>query len=216
MAAVTTEHQTLQELIDRLGGIPLFRVLVDPPLGQATEADLLKPHRGRKPLCELVDGVLVEKAMGYLESMLAAALCGILRDFIMPRNLGIVTGADGMVRLFPGLVRMPDVAFVSWERIPGGRIPVEPIPQLAPDLAVEVLSKSNTPAEMNRKLEEYFAAGVDFVWLVDPDERTVEAYERGEKLPKVYHRTETIEGRASLAGFRLVLADLFAELDRHR
>ena len=74
-----------------------------------------------------------------------------------------------MVWLFRGLVRIPDVAFTSWERLPGRRVPPEPIPELAPDLAVEVLSQSNTEAEMTRKRGEYFAAGVRLVWLVDPD-----------------------------------------------
>ena len=52
----------------------------------------------------------------------------LLRDFVVPRNLGLVSGPDGSLRLFPGLVRIPDIAFVSWARIPGGRIPEEPIP----------------------------------------------------------------------------------------
>ena len=89
--------------------------------------------------------------MGCRESILAGVLIEVLRQFVVPRNLGLVSGADGSVRLFPGLVRIPDVAFASWDRFPGRKIPDEPIPSLAPDLAVEVLSDSNTPAEMDRK-----------------------------------------------------------------
>ena len=56
----------------------------------------------------------------------------------------------------PGLVRIPDVAFISWGRLPNRRVPTEPIPDLAPDLAVEVLSVGNTPGEMARKRQGLF------------------------------------------------------------
>ena len=93
-----------------------------------------------------------------------------------PRKLGIVTGPDGTIRLFPGLVRIPDVAFASWKCFPDGKRPKARIPQLAPDLVVEVLSKGNTRAEMTKKLEEYFSAGVRVVWMVDVRKRTVRVY----------------------------------------
>jgi len=213
-SAVTVETPTLQDLVDRLGGIPLSRILARPAPGSATEADLLEVNDGKRRLCELVDGILVEKAMGLRESLLAGVILAMLRDFVIPRNLGFVSGEAGTMRLFQGLVRVPDVAFVSWSRVPEGRIPKEPMPQLAPDLAVEVLSLSNTKAEMHRKRKEYFEAGVEVVWEVDPEERTVAVYEKGQDQPRVYDRTQTIECRYSLTGFQLVLADLFSELDR--
>src|SRR6266545_4033346 len=151
---VTVETETLQDLVDRLGGIPLSRILARPAPGSATDKDLLEVNNSKRHLCELVDGVLVEKAMGLRESLLAVALAGLLRDFVIPRNLGLVTGADGTIRLFPGLVRAPDVAFTSWGRVPGRCVPEEPVPQLAPDLVVELLSASNTKAEMDRKRRE--------------------------------------------------------------
>ena len=211
---VTAQTPTLQDLVDRLGGIPLSRILARPAPGLATEADLLQENGGNRRLCELVDGTLVEKGMGLRESLLAGVILTMLREFVVPRNLGLVAGPDGTVRLFPGLVRVPDVAFVSWSRVPGGKVPQEAIPQLAPDLAVEVLSPSNTKAEMQRKRQEYFKAGVDVVWEVDPEERTVAVYERGQDQPRVYDRTQTIEGQYSLTGFQLVLPALFSELDR--
>jgi len=97
---VTVKTPTLQDLVDGLGGIPLSRILARPAPGTATLHDLIATKN-----CELVDGVLVEKAMGYRESLLAGALIGLLRDFVMPRNLGLVTGEGGTVRLTPGLVR---------------------------------------------------------------------------------------------------------------
>ena len=105
--------------MDRLGEIPLSRILARPAPGTATEADLIQVNDSKRRLCELVDGVLVEKAMGLRESLLAGASswrCS--RAFVVPRNLGLVAGADGAVRLFPGLVRIPDVAFISWQPDP--------------------------------------------------------------------------------------------------
>ena len=184
------------------------------PRERPPRQDLIAAYNSKTHLCELADGVLVEKAMGLRESLLAAALIGFLRAFVVPRKLGLVTGEGGTIRIAPGLVRVPDVAFISWSRIPGGRVPEEPVPQLAPDLVIEVLSEGNTKAEMERKRSEYFAAGVEVVWEVDPEERTVTVYQNGNDQPMVFDQTRTIECAGSLAGFQLVLADLFAELDR--
>src|SRR2546430_11465144 len=100
--------RTVADLLERLGDIPAYRILLDPPPGTATEEDIFDVRRRDGRLCELVDGVLVEKAMGLRESILAGALLAILRAFVVPRNLGIIAGADGAVRLFPSLVRIPD------------------------------------------------------------------------------------------------------------
>jgi Uma2 family endonuclease len=150
--------------------------------------------------------------MGFRESLLAGALIEVLRDFVKPRRLGVVTGEAGMVRLASGLVRIPDVAFVSWERLPGRRIPREPIPNLSPDLIVEVLSVSNTSEEMARKRQEYFAAGVRLVWIVDPEARTLAVYTEPAQST-VLQEDQTLEGGLVLPGFTLPLRALFAELD---
>ncbi len=206
---------TLQDFIKRLGNIPLSRVLMNPSPGQATEADLLKAERRYHRLYELVDGTLVEKGMGFQESLLAAALIGFLRAFVIPRNLGVVSAPDGSIRLFPGLVRIPDVSFASWDRFPDGKVPEEPIPDLAPDLAIEVLSKSNTRPEMKRKRGEYFAVGVRLVWEVDRKQRTISVYTPDGSVT-VLKGTQKLKGGDVLPGFSLKLTDLFSELDRHR
>jgi Uma2 family endonuclease len=141
------------------------------------------------------------------------AIARYLYEFVTPRNLGLVTGEGGMMRLFAGLVRIPDVAFISWARLPGGRVPDAAIPRLAPDLAVEVLSRSNTPSEMRGKREEYFAAGVALVWMVDPDERSVTVYTSPEDSVSC-GASDALGGGTVLPGFFLPLGDLFAELDR--
>ena len=204
---------TLADLLEYLGGIPPDRVWFHPTPGTATEADVLRAHDHDGRLCELVDGVLVEKAMGFRESLLAGALIEFLRGFVRQRNLGLVTGADGMMRLAPGLVRIPDVAFVSWHRLPQRRVPTDPIPDVAPDLAVEVLSAGNTAREMARKCREYFTVGAHLVWFVDPHTRTVAVYTTPEHST-VLHAEHTLEGGAVLPGFALPVQELFAELDR--
>jgi Uma2 family endonuclease len=204
--------QTLADLLEHLGGIDPGWVRAHPAPGTATEQDVLAAQARTGRLCELVDGVLVEKPTGFRESCVAAALIALLRGFVRPRNLGLVAAPDGMLRLAPQLVRIPDVAFLSWGRLPGRRVPDEPVPQLAPDLAVEVLSESNTPAEMARKRQEYFTAGVRLVWFVDPDARTVEVYTAPDQST-VLGEGDTLDGGAVLPGFTLPLRELFAELD---
>src|SRR3954452_18522670 len=80
------------------------------------------------------------------------------------------------MELMPDLVRIPDVAFTSWDRLPGRRRPTNPVPRLTPNLAVEVLSRNNTPGEMAAKRGDYFTAGVQLVWEIDPDARVVAVY----------------------------------------
>ncbi|MDH3600469.1 MAG: Uma2 family endonuclease [Candidatus Tectomicrobia bacterium] len=205
--------ETVADLLTQLGSIAPDRVRFHPFPGTATEKDVLEAQAREDRLCELVDGVLVEKGMGFRESLLAIALGAILLGFVKPRNLGLVTGADGMVRLASGLVRIPDVAFISWDRIPGRRAPSEPIPGLAPDLVVEVLSESKTEAEMDRKRHEYFAAGVRLAWFVDPVTRTVAVYTAVEQSA-LLQAEQNLDGGAVLPGFVLPLQELFAELDR--
>jgi Uma2 family endonuclease len=212
MAAPRAVRETLADLVKQLGGIPLDRIRLQPSPGTATERDVLDVERRENRLCELVDGVLVEKAMGFRESLLACALIEFLRAFVRPRKLGVVAGADGMMRLASGLVRIPDVSFVSWGRLPARRVPTTPIPRLAPDLAVEVISEGNTKREMERKLREYFEAGVLLVWLIDPKARTVAVYTAVDQFI-VLGEKQTLDGGPVLPGFSLPLAQLFAELD---
>ena len=165
-------------------------------------------HENR--LFELVDGVLVEKCMGFWESYLAGLILTALNGWVVPRKLGVVTGEAGMVRLFPGMVRIPDVAFAAWSRFPGGKPNELPVPAIAPDLAVEVLSESNTDAEMKRKLGEYFQAGVRLVWIVDGKARTVNVYTGTEEFV-VLAEEQTLDGGAVLPGFTLGLKELFGK-----
>jgi Uma2 family endonuclease len=214
MATVTAQpHRgdTIAELLDRLGDVPPYRVLFRPAPGTATEQDVIALHDRENRLCELVDGVLMEKTMGFEESIVALWLGHYLIAFLKSHDLGQAVGADGFMRLFPGLVRIPDVAFISWARYPKGEIP--PIPDLAPDLAVEILSKGNTKREMDRKLREYFEAGVRLVWYVDPKKRTARVFTAVNRST-LLREDDTLDGVDVLPGFRLRLRDWFDEAGR--
>jgi Uma2 family endonuclease len=178
----------------------------------ATERNLLAIHAREKRLCELVDGILVEKPMRYEESVIAIEIARRLGNYVAKHKPGLVAGEGGMLRLARGLVRIPDVSFVSAARLPGGRVPRQPIPKLAPNLAIEVLSASNTTREMERKLVDYFGAGVELVWFVDAKERRIEAFTAPDSST-VYDVGQTLTGAPVLPRFKLKLRDLFATLD---
>jgi Uma2 family endonuclease len=158
-----SDDWTLAGLLEQLGHINPKRVRMTPLPGTATEKDVIRIEQRENRLCELIDGVLVEKIMGCREGYLSQRVGRLIGNYVDDHDLGIVAGADGTVRLMKGLVRIPDVSFVSWNQLPSRTVPDEPIPDLAPDLAVEVLSKGNTPGEMQRMLKEYFLAGVRLV-----------------------------------------------------
>src|SRR4051812_34346550 len=207
MPAISPSIKTLADLLDRLGGVPPDRVRFRPFPGTATVQDVIDVQRQEGKLCELVEGVLLEKAVGYSESRLAVFLLGLLNAYVIPRNLGIVTGADGTVELMPDLVRIPDVAFTSWDRLPGRRRPTNPVPRLTPDLAVEVLSRGNTPGEMAAKRLDYFTAGVTLVWEIDPDARVVVVYTSPAQSTTL-GVTATLDGGVVLPGFTLTVQGL--------
>jgi len=203
---------TVADLWQRLGQVPLERIRLTPTPGTANEQDVLDSIDHADRICEMVDGVLVEKTMGYIESLLAMAIGEFLRRFVRERNLGIVLGEGGTLRILPRQVRIPDVSFLSWERFPGGKLPQTPIPAVAPDLAVEVLSEGNTEGEMRRKLQDYFTAGVRLVWYVDPRTRTAAVY-TSPKQSTVLGENDVLTGGDVLPGFELPLRELFAEVD---
>jgi Uma2 family endonuclease len=189
-----------------LGDVPLERIIFDPWPGTATEADLLRFVERDNRLCELIDGTLVEKPVGWAEAIIAANLIAFLNSYVLSKGLGAVSGADSTLRMASGRVRLPDVAFVSNERMPRT---LQPIPTLAPDLAVEVLSESNTPAEIDQKLREYFQSGTRLVWVIDPQPRTVAVYHAPGEPTRVLPMSDSIEGEQVVPGFTLPVADLF-------
>lgn len=208
---LTRGAETMADVLRRLGDISPERVRVRPY--PATVEDVVRIEARENRLFELVDDLLVEKVMGYTESRIAAVLIRMLEEFLEKNDLGTVSGADGMFRLPENLVRIPDVAFASWDKFPDDEALDALVPEIAPDLAIEVLSKSNTRGEMTRKLQEYFTAGVRLVWFVDPQAKAVTVYTSLSRSKVVPH-DGTLDGGKVLPGFELPVARLFARLNR--
>jgi Uma2 family endonuclease len=149
--------------------------------------------------------------MGYVESFLAIEIAYRLMTFLATHDLGIVLGEAGTLKILPHQVRVPDICFISWDRFPNRQLPREPIPALAPDLAIEVLSEGNTPQEMQRKLHDYFTAGVRLVWYIDPRTRSAKSYTAEDQCVEVAE-AQALSGGEVLPGFQLSLSELFAKM----
>ncbi len=207
-SAVGPTAADLLALIDRLGGIPANRVRMWPVPGTATKADAVHSESWYGVLCELVDGTLVEKPMGLRESSIAIVIARAIGNFDEAANTGLVAGADGMYSVVPDQVREPDVSFTLWSRMPAD-YPANPAPDVSPDLAVEVLSPSNTPREIERKRQNYFAGGTRLMWVFDPATRTVGVYVPGRHVPTVATDADTLDGGDVLPGFTFAVRRAF-------
>jgi Uma2 family endonuclease len=210
-ATGTNGWLTVADVLYDLGGVSPARIRMRPPPGKATEADLIRIRTHEKRLYELVHGVLVEKIMGAPQACITSLLCLRLGIFVEEHDLGYTMGPDGPTRLLEGLVRLPDISFVSWQRMPTKAFPAAPVPGIVPNLAVEVLSEGNTRAESKRKLKEYFLAGVELAWIVDPYKRTVVVHTAPDQATTLTEK-ESLDGGSVLPGFTLPVKDLFARL----
>ena len=160
--------------------------------------------------CELIDGRIVPISLasgrhGVLECRLSSAI-GL---FMQQHRLGwVMTGEVGIyTRRSPDRVRGADVVFLSRERWPDS--PPKGFLEVAPDLVVEVMSPNDRWQEVRQKLAEYFAIGVRWVWIVEPENRTVLVYRSATDLQQ-FGVADTLLGEGVLAGFTMAVAELFA------
>ena len=204
-----TSDWTAADLVERFGPILLARVVWNPTPGEGCVEDVVRLNDYEKRRCELIDGVLLEKTMGFIESQIALRLGVLITLFVQEHKLGVTAGEAGMLQLFPDQVRIPDACFVSWANLEGSGFPDEAAPLMAPDLAVEVISPGNTQREMERKLQEYFEAGVRLVWYVDPREKKVTVYTRLDSAV-VLGEADQLTGGEVLPGLVIELKELFA------
>lgn len=208
MVTETSPIETASDLVDRLGPMPLARLRLNTPGWVATEEDVIAINERENRLCELVDGILVEKTMGMYKSYLALEISFILMNFVKEHDLGIVLGTDAMMKLWPGRVRLPDASFISWDRLPGKQVPRIPMFESGPNLAVEVISPSNTEREMKEKLDDYFSSNVSLVWYIYPAKREVHVYTAPQQVT-VLTAEKTLDGGNVLPGFSLELTKFF-------
>lgn len=161
-------------------------------------------------LYEVVDGRIVEKAMGAYEYWLAAVMHGRLDRYADENPIGRAV-IEMIFDLRPHVdrERRPDVAFVSFERWARDcRIPRTRSWAVVPDLAVEIISLTNTADEVAEKLEEYYKAGVRLVWVVYPVQMKIYAYTSTTQV-RVLAPGDELDGGDVLPGLRLTLRDLF-------
>lgn len=173
-----------------------------------TPDDLLAMPEGDR--FELVDGQLVERPMGAISSSVGAELLRLIANHNRQHRLGHVFSADCGFRCFlddPTRVRKPDVSFVERGRLEGERVPEGWI-EVAPDLAVEVISSKDLYLETSRKIEQYRAVGVRLVWVVDPVARVVLIYRADGTIAGVRERDE-LSGEDVLPGFRCGVGEIF-------
>lgn len=205
---------TAADIVAQFGDVPLFRIVMDPAPGTATEDDLGRVKRQTGRLCELIDGTLIEKAVGAESELLGSKLLALLQPFAEKRGLGWVLGSQAFLRLSSGRVRAADVTFVRYEQVEGDAFPGEPAyPNLYPDLAVEVLSPGNTAREMRQKRADLFAAGTRLVWEIDPAAGTARVYTGATGADMVAEELAadgTLDGRDVLPGFAVPLREVLA------
>lgn len=159
---------------------------------------------------ELVRGRLVrEPRPGAKHGWLTGRLVGELEPFVRERGLGLVVTETGfLLSDDPPTVRGPDVAFIAAENLPPDGLP-DGFWTVAPQLAIEVVSPSNTASEIRQKVLEYLAAGTLLVWVVDPATRSVTTYRSRDEI-RLLTATDELEGGDVLPGFRFGLSELFS------
>jgi Uma2 family endonuclease len=155
---------------------------------------------------ELEDGVIVEMAASTpLNTVTAMPIGHYLNAFVIPRDLGYVTGADGGFKLAARCSRQPDVGFIAKSRLPN-------LPrrfEVPPDLAVEIVSEDE---DIFKKAREYLHAGTKLVWAVYTDERAVYVMKLGDNgaiISLPFHEGDTLDGGEALPGFTLLVKGIF-------
>ena len=218
MTATMTPVPTMADvaaIVAGLGGVPPERIWMTPTPGTATEADVIRiVESADKRLVELVDGTLVEKAVGQEESRITVRLGGKLDVYCEDNDFGWVTGPDAMARMKGGNIREPDLSVFPFSMFPDGEMPDQVVASVAPMLAIEVLSESNTVAEIAKKLVELFASGTTLAWVIDPKKRTAKVYAAATKFTTL-NEAGVLDGAGVVPGFLCPLADLFA-VGKHR
>lgn len=177
-----------------------------------TGTDLLNhPEWGN---CELIRGKVVPVCRpNYMHGALIGEATGSLRDFIKPRNLGVVVTGDSGIYLErgPDTVRGPDIYFISTNRRPINEAR-EGYLEVAPELCIEIVSPKDRWTKIVRKVEQFLAIGVKLVWVIDPRMRQAHVY-RADGSAAIVRGDGVLSGEQILPGFELPLKDLFAVLD---
>ena len=166
------------------------------------------PTAGR---LELVRGELYEMPpAGARHGDIASEIGALLRGHVKAHQLGRVFAAETgfIVQRDPDTVRAPDASFVAMNRLPPGELPIGFL-ELAPDLAVEVVSPGDTTREVLEKVEDWLRAGTRLVWVVYPATRTVTVHRSLEDVSEL-SGSDMLDGQGVVPGFSCQVRNLFA------
>lgn len=175
-----------------------------------TPADLLRMPDASG--VELVNGELVEKPVSVLSALVEGTVYAKIRNHCDAHQLGIALTASNGIQCFPNhptKVRKPDVVFVRRDRFSRENL-LEGFLSIPPDLAVEVISSHDEFGEVTEKIEEYLAAGIPLVWVVDPENEIVLIHRKDGTVTKL-HKQDELSGEDILPGFRCKVVELFPE-----
>jgi Uma2 family endonuclease len=159
---------------------------------------------------ELLQGGIIMSPAGSEHGYIAYLILMAFGRHVQPPRLGLIFDSSTGFRLTPDDMLSPDVAFVARVRLAGLKRPPRGFFPGAPDLVVEVLSPADTAERMHEKLALYFAHGTRLAWVINPAERNALVY-RTPEADRLLRVTDTLDGEDVLPGFRLPLAELFAE-----
>ena len=175
-----------------------------------TEEELMAlPKDGHKR--ELINGEVIMSPTGYRHEDIAAAVLVAMRMHVRQHRLGSVCGSSLGCWMASGNLLSPDVSFIHKTRVPRGQDAVRRYFQGAPDLIVEILSPWDRTIRTHDKMVEYFDSGARLGWVINPDEKSALVY-RTPEAERLLRVTDALDGEDVLPGFRLPLAELFAEL----
>ena len=174
-----------------------------------TAEELLRlPDTGRR--LELVEGELFEMPpAGGMHGGVAMRIGARISVYVDSNKLGRAFAAETgfILARDPDTVRAPDASFVSNARLPRGEVPPGYL-ELAPDLAVEVTSPSDSAREVQEKTDSWLAAGTSEVWILSPRQRTVTVHRAGAQETIIGERG-ILRGGDLLPGFEVSVAQLF-------
>lgn len=157
---------------------------------------------------ELDDGELIEMTRpAYKHNRVLQNLLFSLEVFLRSTHIGEALVSENLYALSPSTRRAPDVAVILGDR--REELMDAKVISIIPDIAAEVLSPSETPRMIHRKLQQYFSAGVKEVWLIDPEAQEVEVW-KGASLPNRALSSSGVLTSALLPDFALPLDELFA------
>jgi Uma2 family endonuclease len=177
-----------------------------------TAEELAALPRGTGERYELIDGELrIMAPASFGHGVIAATVVAILRAFVFPRRLGFVCGAETGFRLQhnPDRVRAADAAFVARSRVPP-RNQWDRYLDLAPDLAIEVVSPNDTWTDVTEKAIDWLGHGVRIVWVIDPASEMVWIWRSAAQIEQ-RRGEEDVDADLVLPGFRCKAADFFVE-----